>query len=125
MERACQLFRCGPKGWSGATWLKPDPPLTAEQQAIVSALTDEQVAEIDRALLANCIERRRKVAAVVGRTMTDQFMDRFEGVPDIYYAARIRALVERGQLESFGDLGYMRYSEVRLPRRTKDADAGQ
>ncbi len=105
--------------------VKPDPPLTAEQQAIVSALTDEQVAEIDRALLANCIERRRKVAAVVGRTMTDQFMDRFEGVPDIYYAARIRALVERGKLESFGDLGYMRYSEVRLPRRTKDADAGQ
>ena len=94
----------------------PDRPLTAEQLAIVEALSEEQIAKIDRALLANCIGRWRKVAAVVGRTMTDQFMDTFEGVPDIYCAQRIRGLVERGVLESAGDLGCMRYSEVRLTK---------
>ncbi len=46
--------------------------------------------------------------------MTDQFMDAFEGVPDIYYSERIRKLVEKGVLEAAGNLHYMRYSEVRL-----------
>lgn len=94
--------------------VKPDPPLTAEQLEIVEALSEEQIAEIDHALLANCSERWRKVAAVVGFTMTDQFMDRYEGVPDIYLAKRIRRLVKKGALEAAGNLHYMRYSEVRI-----------
>jgi len=36
------------------------------------------------------------------------------GIPDIYYANRVRALVEAGRLESQGNLDYMRFSEVRL-----------
>ena len=40
---------------------------------------------------------------------------RIPDVPDIYYAQRVRHLVEIGKLESQGDLHYMRYSEVRLP----------
>lgn len=94
--------------------VEPDPPLTAEQLKIVEALTDEQIAEIDNALLANCIQQWRKVAAVVGFTMTDQLMDTFEGVPDIYFAERVRRLVKKGTLEAAGNLNYMRYSEVRL-----------
>ena len=94
--------------------VKPDPPLTAEQFKIVEALSEDQIAEIDYALLANCLERWRKVAAVVGFTMTDEFMDAFECVPDIYFAERIRKLVEKGSLEARGNLHYMRYSEVRL-----------
>ena len=94
--------------------VEPDPPLTNDQVAIVRALTSEQIAEIDKALLANCLKRWRKVAAVVGFTMTDQLMNAFEGVPDVYLAQRIRELVEKGALESAGNLNYMRYSEVRL-----------
>lgn len=94
--------------------VKPDPPLTRDQLAIVRTLTSEQIAAIDKALLAHCTERWRKVAAVVGFTMTDHLMNTFEGVPDVYYAQRIRKLVEQGVLESAGDLDYMRYSEVRL-----------
>ncbi|MDH3746956.1 MAG: DUF3658 domain-containing protein [Gammaproteobacteria bacterium] len=91
----------------------PDPPLTVEQLAVVKALSDEQVVELDKALLANCNNCWRKVAAVVGFTMTDKLMATFEGVPDVYYAQRVRELVERGTLESIGNLNYMRYSEVR------------
>ena len=100
--------------------VKPDPPLTAEQLEIVAALSEEQIAEIDHALLANCLERWRKVAAVVGFTMTDQFMDRYEGVPDIYLAKRIRRLVKKGALEAAGDPHYMRYSEVRIRQQVDE-----
>ena len=99
---------------------EPDPPLTAEQLSIVEALSKEQIAEIDNALLANCTGRWREVAAVVGFSMADQIMNTFEGVPDVFYSQRIRRLVEKGILESAGNLNYMRYSEV---RRRKDANA--
>ena len=94
--------------------MEPDPPLSAEQLRTVESLSGEQIAEIDNALLTNCIKRWRKVAAVVGFTMTDQLKDTFPGVPDIYYAGRVRRLVEKGTLEASGNLSYMRYSEVRL-----------
>lgn len=98
----------------------PDPPLTGEQLAVVEALSDEQIVEMDKALLANCRKRWRKVAGVVAFTMTDENMTRLEGVPDVYYAQRIRILVERGVLEYSGDLRYMRYSEVRLRLDSED-----
>ena len=94
--------------------VEPDPQLTAEQLKITEALTENQIAQIDNALLANCMKRWRKVAAVIGFTMTDQFMNTFEGVPDVFYAERVRRLVEKGVLESAGTLKHMRYSEVRL-----------
>ena len=40
---------------------------------------------------------------------------RVPGLPDLYYAQRVRALVERGMLIGEGSLDYTRYSEVRLP----------
>lgn len=94
--------------------VEPDPPLSAEQLKIVQALSKEQVAAIDNALLENCIKRWRKVAAVVGFTMTDHLMNALPGVPDTYYAERVRQLVEKGTLEASGNLNYMRYSEVRI-----------
>jgi hypothetical protein len=96
--------------------VKPDGPLSAAQQAIVEALSTDQIAEIDKALLTNCNQRWRKVAAVVGFTMSDDAMASFPGVPDIFYALRVRSLVENGVLEASGNLDYMRYSEVRLSR---------
>jgi hypothetical protein len=41
---------------------------------------------------------------------------RFENVPDVFYSQRAKALVENGLLESQGNLDFMRYSEVRLPK---------
>jgi hypothetical protein len=40
---------------------------------------------------------------------------RVAGLPDLYYAQRVRALVTAGQLVAEGNLDFMCFSEVRLP----------
>jgi len=40
---------------------------------------------------------------------------RVAGLPDLYYAERIRRLVRQGKLVAEGNLNHMRHSEVRLP----------
>ena len=94
--------------------VEPDPPLNAEQLALVEKLSDEDVREIDGSLRANANKNWRKVAFIVGITMSE-LPERIYGIPDVYYAGRIKHLVEKGLLESQGDLSYMRYSEVRIP----------
>jgi len=100
----------------------PDPPLTAPQQAAVDQLTESALIAIDEALLSNASDRWRKVAMVVGSTMM-HLPDRVPGIPDVFYAQRVRKLVEHGLLESQGNLAYMCFSEVRLapsgPPRTE------
>jgi hypothetical protein len=95
----------------------PDPPLTAEERARVSALNPEQIQAIDDALMANVSGRWRKVARVVLSAMSDLERDgkRVMGIPDIFYAERIRELIKRGQIEGAGDFNRMGRSEVRLP----------
>ena len=94
----------------------PDPPLTPEQAMQVSRLRQEDLWEIDRVLLAQSTTTWRKVARIVGMTI-GELSARFPNIPDMYYAQRVRRLVAVGELESQGNLEYMRYSEVRLPAR--------
>jgi hypothetical protein len=93
---------------------EPDGELTPDQEILVAQLTNEEIKEIDNALLANTCDKWRKVARVVGTTMLD-FPCRLEGVPDVFYSQRIKKLVNDGLLESQGNLDYMRFSEVRRP----------
>ena len=95
---------------------EPDPPLTKEQLALVNKLSEIDIKRIDKILLSNACHYWRKVARVVGTTMME-LPERIPGIPDIYYAQRIRHLIEEGKLESQGNLDYMRYSEVRLPSK--------
>jgi len=95
---------------------EPDGELSPEVRALVDELTSNQLTEIDNALLANCLDQWRKVAAVVGFTMTKEFMAEHPGIPDVFFSQRVRSLVDRGILENQGNLNYMRYSEVRLAR---------
>jgi hypothetical protein len=81
---------------------------------VANSLSPEVVARIDAALLSHAKKTQRKVAMLVGLTMMDDSL-RVPGLPDVYYAQRIKALVPRGLLVAEGDLDYMRYSEVRLP----------
>lgn len=90
-----------------------DPPLTAEEQTRVEKLSEAEIELIDHAILSNITYRWRKMAMVIGLTMTN-YTDRVLGIPDTFYASRIRKLVENGQLESTGNLAGMRFSEVRL-----------
>ena len=92
----------------------PDPDLTPEQAELAAKLSHEDLLNIDDQLLSECITRWRKVARVVGRTFM-KFNDKHPGLPDVFYSQRIRTLVDEGRLESQGNLGQMRYSEIRLP----------
>jgi uncharacterized protein DUF3658 len=94
---------------------EPDPPLDVAQSLRVSKLTQDDLWDIDRELIAQSARSWRKVARIVASTM-DKLSSRIPDVPDIYYAQRVRHLVEIGKLESQGDLHYMRLSEVRLAR---------
>ena len=94
--------------------IEDDRPLTEEQQKFVDKLSDTDLDVIDRALLENTDRLYyRKVARIVGTTMNG-FESRFMGVPDVFFAERIRVLVKIGLLNSEGNLNRMRYSEVKL-----------
>ena len=94
----------------------PDPPLTPEQAIRVSRLRQEDLWEIDRVLLAHSTTTWRKLTRIAGMTI-GELSERFPNIPDVYYAQRARRLVAVGELESQGNLEYMRYSEVRLPAK--------
>jgi len=94
--------------------IDPDGPLTPQQQVVADAMSLELLRRIDAALLSHARKTNRKIAMLVGLTMMDPSL-RVPGLPDVFYAQRIRMLVDRGLLLADGSLGYMRYSEVRLP----------
>ena len=88
--------------------------LKSAQEAKVAQLTDDEIQAIDDALLSYARPQWQKFAMVVARAM-DDLNDQIPGIPDLFYAHRIRKLVKDGHLESQGNLLYMRFSEVRLP----------
>jgi hypothetical protein len=91
-----------------------DPSLTDEQSELVSKLSEAELSIIDDALLSNISSQWRKVARVVGTTMSEQ-ENRITGIPDVFYAQRVSYLAQKGLIESQGNLQAMRYSEVKLP----------
>ena len=88
--------------------------MTPQEQVVADALSIELLRRIDAALLSHVRTTNRKVSMLVGLTMMDPFL-RVPGLPDVFYTQRIRMLVDKGLLVAEGSLGYMRYSEVRLP----------
>ena len=96
--------------------LELDRPLTAEEAERARSLTAAQLQRIDECLLSHTPERWRKVAYVIGRTMTDSYRE-FPGLPDVFYSTRIKHLAARGLIEAAGNLDRMRYSEIRLPEK--------
>ncbi len=96
----------------------PDPPLTAAEEALVAQLNEEEIELIDKALLSNATYQWRKVAMVVVKTMKN-CESQIPHIPDLFFAQRLRRLVETGRFESQGNLASMRFSEVRLPGTTQ------
>jgi hypothetical protein len=92
----------------------PDPPLSPNEARVAASLSKELIERIDAELLKHALRQPRKVAMLVGLTMSNPSV-RVPGLPDLYYAQRIRFLVAKGVLISEGNLDFMRYSEVRLP----------
>ena len=97
-----------PDGWCE---LVPDRDPDPDQQAAIDQLSPTDRDAIDSILLSFVGPQWRKIAMIVGQAM---MKDDRVGVPDVYYASRVRALIQRGDLEVQGDPRYMRFSEVRL-----------
>ena len=93
---------------------RPDLPLPPKEEAVYAALTEDDLKEMDSALLQDCARYGRKVARIVGTAfMSAKFRDR--DIPPLCFAQRVVELVREGKLVAEGNLNYMRYSEVRLP----------
>jgi hypothetical protein len=94
---------------------RPEPigNLTSEQAELIAKLPSSEIEIIDKLLLSEADVQWRKVARIVGAAMMAN-IDRQNGIPDVFYAQRIRRLVKDGLLESQGNLDFMRFSEVRL-----------
>lgn len=90
----------------------PDGPLTAEQLHRVGQLTVKEIQEIDYALMSHVTTQWREFARVIGFAMDD--MNSIRNVPDVFYAERLRRLVETIPLQSQGNSQAMRFCEVRL-----------
>lgn len=93
----------------------PDTELDDEERQIVGAFAESQVDLIDNLLLADCAPSWRKVARIVGMAMT-KGPEELAEVPVGFLVQRMKMLVESGKLEASGNLDYMRFSEVRLPK---------
>lgn len=78
----------------------------------IADLSLNQIQAMDAALLAAADIRWRKVAFLVATAMNGPA--HVPGIPDVYYAQRVRALVANGSLTAQGFLSRMRYSEVRI-----------
>ena len=91
-----------------------DSAPNGEALRLIAALRPEQIQAIDAAILNVASHSWRKVAFIVG-TVMGNLPNRVHGIPDVFYAQRVAALVSQGRLESQGNLSHMRYSEVRIP----------
>ena len=86
--------------------------LDEEEAAIVAAFTPAQVDAIDDALLSDITPTWSKVAMILGKQLKAK-----PGIPDDvpleYYWERICRMIERGDLDSQGNIRRIRFSEVR------------
>jgi hypothetical protein len=98
-----------------------DDELSPEESARMAGLPARDLDEIDAAILSIAHHRWQKVLFIVSQ-MGLKHREAPDGhlVPMGFYVRRIAALAAEGRLESTGDIRRMGYSEVRLPRRTKN-----
>jgi hypothetical protein len=68
---------------------------------------------IDACLMSHISDQYRKGAFVIGQTMLD-LDGEYPGLPDMFYASRIKHLAATGVIEAAGNLDRIRFSEVRL-----------
>lgn len=78
----------------------------------IAALTVEDVAAIDEAILSKLSSHWQKTALVIATSMYT-YPDRYDDIPDVFYGRRVVTLAQQGLLEASGDLRKWRFSEVR------------
>lgn len=86
--------------------------LDDEDTNAIAALTTDDVAAIDEAIVSKLSNQWQKTAFVIAMSMY-AYPDKYDNVPDVLYGQRILALAEQGLLEARGNLRQWRFSEVR------------
>jgi len=86
--------------------------LDDEDTNAIAALTVEDVAAIDKAIVSTLSSHWQKTALVIAMSMY-AYPDRYDDIPDVFYGQRVLALAEQGLLEASGNLRQWRFSEVR------------
>lgn len=89
-----------------------DVVLDEKDANAIAALTVEDVAAIDEAILSKLSSHWQKTAFVIAISMYVD-PDRYDDIPDVFYGQRVFALAQQGVLETSGDLRKWRFSEVR------------
>ena len=82
----------------------------------IENLNNQDIEVIKQELLHHISGNWKKVARVIGETMTSLKTQstQWNGIPDTYYAKLIRQLADDHKIISRGNLHHMRYSEVCL-----------
>ena len=85
-------------------------------------LTSVPLSYFDDLLVSCTVEQWRKVARALGEALVETWESGFFQVGEVVLATRIRALAAAGRIEGRGDLFRIRFSEVRLPQRSLEAE---
>lgn len=91
----------------------PDGVLHASELEAVSRLKESDIGVIDRTLVSNSTDTWRKATRIVGHTLVD-LNNELTGIPLGFFAQRMAALVQSGELEVQGNLDFIRLCELRL-----------
>ncbi len=88
--------------------------MSAEDEKVVEALTEAEVATIDKWVLSSVDLKWKKVAKIVAQAieMSDETGLLLE-VPDLFFAMRVHHHCKAGNLEIRGDTNRMRFCEAR------------
>jgi hypothetical protein len=96
---------------------EPNPPLSPEEESVLTNLASADLEFIDATVLSCARPHWQKVAMVVGRAK-QKLEAKYPEFSHSFYAMRVQVLADARRLESQGDLDYMRFSEVRLPNES-------
>ena len=90
-----------------------DVKFEQEERDAIERLTEQDIAQIDQAILASLDRRWKKVGFITAGVMIAA-PDEHEEIPEMFYALRIRALADASRIEVNGDPLVLKTSEIRL-----------
>ena len=91
-------------------------PLEPAERDAIARLEDGDLDRIDRAILATLGTTWQKAGFIASGVMIAA-PDAYEDLPEAFYAARIRALVQAAGIEGRGDPDVLKTFEIRLPQK--------
>ena len=96
-----------------------DVELEPEAREAIALLDDNDLLQIDQAILA-ALDRSWKKAGFITAGVMIAAPDEHEELPEEVYVLRVRALVEAKRIEAKGDPAVLKAFEIRLPSASEN-----